>query len=121
MQKLRYFKWTEFDSRDIPNSGEANMQISTVGMLDEARHIAGVPFTPTSAYRSPARNAAVGGVTGSSHPKGWAVDLEAVEHERKRIILVNRCKVMVTSMLRDGKPNEEIVTRLVDACLAEVL
>ena len=54
-------------------------------------------------------------------PRDQVITLSDQVVERKRIKLVNRCNIMVTSMLRDGKPNEEIVTRLVDACLAEVL
>ncbi len=46
-----------------------------VAMLDKARGIAGVPFKITSGYRTEAQNALVGGVEGSSHTKGLAVDL----------------------------------------------
>lgn len=40
--------------------------------------------------------------------------------EKKREKLKNRCKIMLTSMLTEGKPNGYIINRLVDACLAEV-
>lgn len=46
-----------------------------VTMLDKARDIAGVPFVITSGYRTPEHNAEVGGVDGSSHTLGLAVDL----------------------------------------------
>lgn len=46
-----------------------------VQMLDKARGIAGVPFKITSGYRTPEHNAEVGGVDGSSHTLGLAVDL----------------------------------------------
>jgi len=71
---MRYFKLSEFDSPDMVGSG-AKMQQSTLKMLDETRHEAGVPFVITSGYRTPYHNAKVGGVNGSSHTKGYAVDI----------------------------------------------
>jgi hypothetical protein len=75
MKKPIYFNWSEFDSPDIGSGGEANMQIQTVGMIDRARQLYGKPMHIDSGYRTPAHNAAVGGVTGSSHVEGWAVDI----------------------------------------------
>jgi hypothetical protein len=43
--------------------------------LDQARHLAGVPFVITSKRRTPEQNAAVGGVPDSAHLKGLAADL----------------------------------------------
>ena len=39
------------------------------------RHIIGVPFSPTSAYRSEKHNKAVGGKPNSYHRKGMAFDI----------------------------------------------
>lgn len=50
-----------------------------VQLLDKARGIAGVPFRITSGYRSPSHNEAVGGVEGSSHTTGLAVDLAVAD------------------------------------------
>lgn len=52
-----------------------NLDTELVAMLDMARHRAGVPFIITSGYRTSEHNFAVGGVDGSSHTKGLAVDL----------------------------------------------
>lgn len=52
-----------------------------VEMLDLARETSGVPFKITSGYRDPAHNAAVGGVPGSAHEKGLAVDIRAPNDE----------------------------------------
>lgn len=46
-----------------------------VQMLDKARGFAGVPFKITSGFRTPEHNMEVGGVEGSSHTTGLAVDL----------------------------------------------
>jgi len=71
---MKYFKISEFDSPDAPGSGE-NMQESTLDMLDECREIADIPFIITSGYRTKEHNSKVGGVNGSSHTKGLAVDI----------------------------------------------
>ncbi len=46
-------------------------------LLDKSRGIAGIPFSINSGFRTVAHNKAVGGVKGSSHTKGLAVDLRA--------------------------------------------
>jgi hypothetical protein len=46
-------------------------------MLERIRATLGVPVIITSAYRSPALNRAVGGVTSSDHTQGQAADLVA--------------------------------------------
>lgn len=71
---MRYFKLSEFDSPDVKGSGE-EMKMSTLKMLDEARHIAQIPFRVNSGYRTEKHNKKVGGVNGSSHTKGYAVDI----------------------------------------------
>jgi len=63
---MRYFKSSEFDSPDELGSGD-NMDIKFLTILDEARHIAGVPFKINSGYRTPSHNSKVGGVKNSSH------------------------------------------------------
>lgn len=40
--------------------------------------------------------------------------------EAKRQKLNNRCSIMLTSMLTEGKANSYIISRLVDTCLAEI-
>jgi len=55
--------------------------------LQDARHIAGIPFVITSGYRCPEHNSVVGGKTDSSHLKGIAADIRAhIASERFAII-----------------------------------
>lgn len=63
-------KWNYFTDDETKN-----LDTEFVARLDMARHRAGVPFVITSGYRTPEQNFAVGGVSGSSHEKGLAVDL----------------------------------------------
>lgn len=58
---MRYFKPSEFA---CPHCGEGadKMDTSLLQHLDAARHIAGVPFVITSAYRCDDHNRDVGGV-----------------------------------------------------------
>lgn len=45
--------------------------------LDRAREFFGNPIVLTCGYRSPERNAAIGGVPNSAHTKGLAADVKA--------------------------------------------
>lgn len=58
-----------------------------VQVLDKAREIAGVPFKITSGYRTPEKNASIGGVQNSSHTKGLAVDLYCTDNFKRTKIL----------------------------------
>jgi uncharacterized protein YcbK (DUF882 family) len=80
---LEHFKYEEFDSPDLPNSGRANMDTDFLRMLDNARGIARVPFKINSGFRTEEHNEKVGGVKKSSHIKGKAVDI-AVSSSRDR-------------------------------------
>lgn len=102
----------EFDDRTAPGSGE-NMQCSTVGMLDEARHRLGRGMRITSGYRTPERNAAVGGATQSSHLTGYAVDIYAPTQEDKADLLralfkvgFRRFGIMATAIHVDNDPDK---------------
>jgi zinc D-Ala-D-Ala carboxypeptidase len=84
--QFKYFSWSEFDSKDAPGSGKLHMCEAFVRKLDAVRECAGFPFIITSGYRTTAHNAAVGGVPGSSHTKGLAVDIAAITESQKRAI-----------------------------------
>lgn len=112
MKGPRYFSMCEFDDRTAPGSGE-NMQCSTVGMLDEARHRLGRPIKITSAFRTPERNKAVGGVQNSAHLGGWAVDIHAPTLQEKRDLLrvlyqvgFRRFGIMATAIHADNDPEK---------------
>lgn len=84
---MKYFNYSEFDSPDVQGSGQM-MDKTLLQMLDEVRDILGEPIIITSGFRTPANNEAIGGVEGSSHTKGLAVDI-AIRNSRMRFKLIN--------------------------------
>ena len=52
---MLHFSTYEFDCPSLPNSG-VNMDKSFLRMLDQARSIAGIPFTISSGFRSKEHN-----------------------------------------------------------------
>lgn len=84
---LKYFKVSEFDSPDKPGSG-ALMDEMFLNALDDARGIAGIPFTITSGFRTKEHNDRVGGVDSSAHTAGYAVDI-ACRDSRSRWLIIN--------------------------------
>jgi len=81
-----FFEYSEFDSPDVKGSYE-HMSVEFLNKLTEARKIAAIGFKITSAYRTPEHNAKVGGVQGSSHTNGCAVDIYAPTSRQKYIII----------------------------------
>jgi len=64
-------RWNYFTDAEVEGLNE-----EFVAKLDRARHIAGIPFTITSGFRTPEKNQSiVGSVQDSAHLKGLAVDL----------------------------------------------
>lgn len=95
---MRYFKDSEFA---CPCCGEGadKMDAGLLQHLDAARHMAGVPFVINSAYRCEAHNKAVGGVPGSAHTRGLAVDIKA-SGSRQRFIVAQA--LMARGLTRIG-------------------
>jgi len=83
---LKYFKYEEFASPDVPHSGNY-MDDDFLTMLDHARHVAGIPFKINSGYRTIEHNEKVGGKPNSSHIVGKAVDI-AIKGSRERWIIL---------------------------------
>ena len=83
---MKYFVYEEFDSPDLPGSGNIVSQ-KLINKLEEAREIAGVPFIVNSGYRSIAHNKKVGGKPNSSHLKGLACDIAASDSKTRHKIL----------------------------------
>lgn len=82
--KMRYFSLNEFACK---GTGENKINIGFVEQLDKARHIAGIPFTITSGYRTPEHNKAIGASPTSSHLKGLACDISATNSNQRYIII----------------------------------
>ncbi len=80
MSKLTYFSDTEV----------AGLEPEVATKIDQARHLAGIPFIITSTRRTPEQNLAVGGVSDSAHLKGLAVDL-AVPSSNALFLMVKSC------------------------------
>jgi zinc D-Ala-D-Ala carboxypeptidase len=83
---LKYFKYEEFASPDLPDSGSL-MDPTFVGMLDNARESSSVPFKINSAYRSEKHNQRIGGKKNSSHLVGKAADISCTDSRSRWIII----------------------------------
>ena len=83
---MRYFTVDEFDSPDLPGSGEF-MDQDFLDLLDKARERAAVPFRITSGYRTEKFNRDCGGVPNSSHRYGLAADISCVNSARRFLII----------------------------------
>lgn len=83
---MRYFSVDEFDSPDLPGSGEF-MNQDFLDLLDKARERAAVPFRITSGYRTEKHNRDCGGVPNSSHRYGLAADISCVNSARRFLII----------------------------------
>tara|TARA_R100000005_G_C4967455_1_gene181707 strand:+ start:94 stop:447 length:354 start_codon:yes stop_codon:yes gene_type:complete len=83
---MRYFVLDEFDSPDLPGSGEF-MNQDFLDLLEKARERAAVPFRITSGYRSEKHNKDVGGVPNSSHRYGLAADISCANSTRRFLII----------------------------------
>jgi hypothetical protein len=81
-----HFKKEEFDSPDLPGSGE-NMDAKFLNWLDAARDMCDFGWVITSGYRTKAHNNKVGGVDSSAHTRGYAADIRCQSsHQRYEII-----------------------------------
>lgn len=84
MSEFKYFHMDEFACSCC---GKNEMSKAVVKMLDEARHIAGIPFVITSGYRCPINNLNVGGSPKSSHLRGLAADIQCLTSRARFVIL----------------------------------
>mgnify|MGYP005807535955 CR=1 FL=1 len=73
LQLSPHFRLSEFASKD--GSDKVLVDDALVDLLQQIRAAAGAAVTINSAYRSPAHNAAVGGVSSSQHLYGRAADI----------------------------------------------
>ena len=73
LQLSPHFRLREFASKD--GSDKVLVDDDLVSLLEQIREAAGGAVTINSGYRSPAHNAAVGGVSSSQHLYGRAADI----------------------------------------------
>ena len=86
--KAKYFSPREFECKCGKSTCDApSPHPQFVGMLDEARKIAGVPFFITSGVRCKVHNEAVGGIEGSSHILGLGADIRAVTGQERLYVI----------------------------------
>lgn len=83
---MNYFRPEEFKCKCGKCSG-GSMDAGLVSKLNEARHLAQVPFNITSAYRCAAHNERVGGKPNSAHLRGLAVDISFKDNTHAFAIL----------------------------------
>jgi len=95
MLELNYFEISEFDSPDLPGSGEF-MDKKFLLMLDKARDIANIPFNITSGYRTEMHNKSIGGTENSSHMEGLAADIKCLKSRERFIIITSLIAVGFT-------------------------
>lgn len=84
MIENKYFKKEEIECKCC---GELEESDTLMLKLVKAREDSGVPFNINSGYRCERHNANVGGVKGSSHTKGYAVDIAITSNSKRYKIL----------------------------------
>jgi uncharacterized protein YcbK (DUF882 family) len=87
-----YFTYEEFDSPDAPGSARKHMNVHFINSLEYAREDAGIAFVITRGYSTPEYTdelIARGYATSrkSSHCKGMAADIRAINSPERYIIL----------------------------------
>lgn len=106
-----YFSESEFKAC-VPSCRKSDMQAETLCKLNNARHIAGIPFVLNSAYRSPAHDKAKGRSGTGAHTLGRAVDIRCNTSENRYEILTagiaagfTRIGIHKTFVHLDDSPN----------------
>jgi len=83
---MDYFPEHDF-YKCIPSCSKSQMHPDTLQKLNKARHIAGIPFMLTSAFRSPSHEKLMNRPGTSSHTIGRAVDINCVTSDRRMKIV----------------------------------
>ena len=81
-----YFTQWDFDNC-TPRCKQSDMHADTLSKLNKARHMAGIPFILTSAYRTVEHEKNMGRPGTSAHTNGRAVDIRATTGRTKFIVV----------------------------------
>jgi hypothetical protein len=75
--------WLDFSPEEMASRDDGSLLVDARAMdrLQSLRDALGAPMIITSAYRSPAHNARVGGAKGSLHLQGRAFDVSMANHD----------------------------------------
>jgi zinc D-Ala-D-Ala carboxypeptidase len=93
MAAMKYFQPREFQCQCFKcGKGFEQMQPELIERLEMARMLSNVPYRLVSAMRCEKRNTAVGGVNGSAHTTGWAVDIEIKSATQRKHVLYGLIK-----------------------------
>lgn len=87
MIKSKFFTEEEFNNCS-PACSLQDMQQKAIDTFDLAREIAGIPFVPTSAYRSSKWDKSKGRSGTGAHTIGCAMDFK-VTNSRERMLIVD--------------------------------
>lgn len=81
--------WIHFDLDEFacPCCGLNRISFPFVGLLEQARELAGIPFRVSSGYRCQAHNKQVGGNANSEHLQGFAADILAINSEARFLVV----------------------------------
>lgn len=84
--KIKNFQRSEYVCRC--GCGQCDMNQGHLVQMDQARDAAGIPFHINSGFRCKAHNIEVGGSETSSHPKGFASDIETGDNSVNRFLIL---------------------------------
>ena len=86
-----------------------NLRNLCVEVLEPVRWHYGIPFTPSSGYRCPELNKAIGGSSTSQHTKGYAADFEVPGISNIEVYrwMENNCEFdqLILEFYVEGEPN----------------
>ena len=80
---MNKWRWKNFKPSEMRCKGDHKLKIDPASMdkLQALRELIDKPMRVTSAYRSPAHNASVGGAKNSQHLKAKAFDIQMAGHD----------------------------------------
>ena len=94
-KEIKFFTVQEFDSDDSPDSG-LKMNIEFLKILDSIRKDCSFPFTINSGFRTPVKNALVGGKESSAHLDGLAADIKIIDSQQRFKLISTAIKYGIT-------------------------